>query len=291
VFDIGGPEFLVIAIVALVVLGPERLPEVMRRAGLFYRQARQMLNEYTSEAQRMFDEGMREVNEVSNTISGTFQEATAETAATIPPPALLQLPPPLLAPDKAANAGPWTLASWYRDTRADLEPQGDGYPQSPSALATVRREREEWLDDSGFLGIGGPSLMGPAMAEDENGPAAEPGVPREPGAPPDGARVDRALPTAAPAREPEREVVRAPVALPEPALAIADEGQLFLDEDQVAHAPANGKVRAVAEAKDPATVRQEVLVELYRTGDITLEKAAEFLGITPGQFRGLLRRK
>src|SRR5205823_14632516 len=81
VFDIGGPEFLVIAIVALVVLGPERLPEVMRRAGVFYRQARQMLNEYTSQAQSMLEEGMREINDVSNTVSGTFQEATTETAA------------------------------------------------------------------------------------------------------------------------------------------------------------------------------------------------------------------
>jgi sec-independent protein translocase protein TatB len=39
-FDIGFSELLVIALVALVVLGPERLPKAARFAGLWVRRAR-----------------------------------------------------------------------------------------------------------------------------------------------------------------------------------------------------------------------------------------------------------
>ena len=39
-FDVGFSEMLVIAVVALVVLGPERLPKAARFAGLWVRKAR-----------------------------------------------------------------------------------------------------------------------------------------------------------------------------------------------------------------------------------------------------------
>ena len=39
-FDIGFGELLLIAVVALVVLGPERLPKAARFAGLWVRRAR-----------------------------------------------------------------------------------------------------------------------------------------------------------------------------------------------------------------------------------------------------------
>ena len=39
-FDIGFSELLLIAVIALVVLGPERLPKAARFAGLWVRRAR-----------------------------------------------------------------------------------------------------------------------------------------------------------------------------------------------------------------------------------------------------------
>jgi sec-independent protein translocase protein TatB len=41
-FDIGLPEFAVLALVALFVFGPDRLPDVARQAGRFVRQIKQM---------------------------------------------------------------------------------------------------------------------------------------------------------------------------------------------------------------------------------------------------------
>ena len=42
-FDIGFWEILVIAVVLLLVMGPERLPDVARQAGFLVRRARQAL--------------------------------------------------------------------------------------------------------------------------------------------------------------------------------------------------------------------------------------------------------
>ena len=171
-FDIGAPEFLVIAIVALVVLGPERLPVVMRQAGRFYRQARQTLNQYTGEAQRMLEEGMREVEDVSKDINSAWQSATSDTdttAAPPPPPRLLQLPPAVIAPDKAPAAGPWALAAWHGDTQNDVEPRPAESLVGPHALPRNMSVEEPIWDD--FTGVGGPSLMGSVPAPWE---AAEP---------------------------------------------------------------------------------------------------------------------
>ena len=44
-FGIGWGEILVIGVVALVVVGPEKLPEVARAAGKFYGQLSRVLNE------------------------------------------------------------------------------------------------------------------------------------------------------------------------------------------------------------------------------------------------------
>ena len=41
-FDVGFWELLIIAVVALLVLGPERLPEVAKQAAFFVRKARQV---------------------------------------------------------------------------------------------------------------------------------------------------------------------------------------------------------------------------------------------------------
>ena len=127
------PEFLVIAIVALLVLGPDRLPEVMRRAGQLYRQGREMLSQYTAEAQRMFDEGMREVEDVSNTINTAWESATT-SAPDQPPPPLRQLPPPLQPPSSAADAGPWAQWTSSREAGVEIEPLAARPTASPFAL-------------------------------------------------------------------------------------------------------------------------------------------------------------
>jgi sec-independent protein translocase protein TatB len=51
-FDIGFSELLLVAVVALVVLGPERLPKAARFAGLWVRRARAQWYSVRSELER-----------------------------------------------------------------------------------------------------------------------------------------------------------------------------------------------------------------------------------------------
>lgn len=51
-FEVGFSELLVIAIVALIVLGPERLPKAARMAGTFMRKARQSFEGLKNEVER-----------------------------------------------------------------------------------------------------------------------------------------------------------------------------------------------------------------------------------------------
>lgn len=54
-FDVGFWELAVIAIVALLVLGPERLPRAARTAGLWIRKARQTVSSMKAEIEREID--------------------------------------------------------------------------------------------------------------------------------------------------------------------------------------------------------------------------------------------
>ena len=51
-FDVGFSELLVIAVVALLVLGPERLPRAARMAGLWMRRARAQWHSVRAELER-----------------------------------------------------------------------------------------------------------------------------------------------------------------------------------------------------------------------------------------------
>src|SRR5947209_15782141 len=55
-FDIGWSEFLVIAVVALIAIGPKELPGVLRMIGQWMGKARKMASEF----QGQFQEAMRE---------------------------------------------------------------------------------------------------------------------------------------------------------------------------------------------------------------------------------------
>lgn len=83
-FDIGFPELVVIAIVALIVLGPERLPKVARFAGLWVRRARAQWHSVKDELERELaaDELKRSLRDTQEALRETerkVRESAAET--------------------------------------------------------------------------------------------------------------------------------------------------------------------------------------------------------------------
>ena len=110
---IGGLEYLVIGVVALLVLGPERLPVMLRKLGKMVAKARGMANEFRSSFDEMarqseLDDLRKEV-EALRTGQGTvnlgaeadaaFKDIKAELERPIDTPAPLMTPAPSEWPD------------------------------------------------------------------------------------------------------------------------------------------------------------------------------------------------
>ena len=79
-FDIGFLEIVIIASIALVVLGPERLPRAARTAGLWVGRARRMVADVKSDIDREIRESeladMRKLGEEVNSIKADVSKAT-----------------------------------------------------------------------------------------------------------------------------------------------------------------------------------------------------------------------
>src|SRR6185503_11981370 len=126
-FDIGASELLVIAVVAIVVVGPKELPKMLRTFGKSLGQVRRMSNDF----KRQFDEALREAEREVD-LEGTKKQvqgamkpltdaqkeidaqmrAAAASAATKPTPAPSPIPekpdalPHVAEPAKAGAAPP-----------------------------------------------------------------------------------------------------------------------------------------------------------------------------------------
>jgi len=77
VFDIGFWEFSLIAIVALVVVGPDKLPELTRTVGKLIGRGRRTLRELKYELER--DAEFEEVNRLRNEFSKNHIDDLAKT--------------------------------------------------------------------------------------------------------------------------------------------------------------------------------------------------------------------
>lgn len=82
-FGFGFSELMVIAIVALVVLGPERLPKAARFAGLWVRRARNQWDSVKQELERELhaEELKREMQSLRQTVQDTDNELRASGEA------------------------------------------------------------------------------------------------------------------------------------------------------------------------------------------------------------------
>ena len=92
-FDIGFSELLVIAVVALIVLGPERLPKAARFAGLWVRRARAQWYSVKDELERELasEELKRNLKDAQDALRDTEQRIRdsargVPTARRIAPP-------------------------------------------------------------------------------------------------------------------------------------------------------------------------------------------------------------
>lgn len=74
-FNLQGGELLIIMVLALVVLGPEKLPEAMRRIGRAYGELRRMGSGFTRELREAIDEPTNDLRRVMTETSEAVDEA------------------------------------------------------------------------------------------------------------------------------------------------------------------------------------------------------------------------
>jgi sec-independent protein translocase protein TatB len=98
VFNLSGTEIVFILLAALVLLGPEKLPEAMRKVGRVYAEVKKISNGFQAEIRSVIDEPTRDIRnafedparELRNTAEqarAAFNLNTSDAKTTSAPPA------------------------------------------------------------------------------------------------------------------------------------------------------------------------------------------------------------
>ncbi len=89
-FDMGFAEMVTIAIVALLVIGPERLPTVARKAGIYFARMRRFITNVradverelrTDELQRLLQQQQDELQSLKEIVNDTRKDADLDSLA------------------------------------------------------------------------------------------------------------------------------------------------------------------------------------------------------------------
>jgi sec-independent protein translocase protein TatB len=143
VFNLSGSELVFLVLIALVVLGPDKLPEAMRKAGKAYADFKKMTSGFQSEMRSVLDEPMRELRETAELAKKAASWDTnmldpkADAAETKPVSASMADHTPAVPNPAAQNpATPVTPVTEAGSTNGDALPAAD----NPAAAdATTRR--------------------------------------------------------------------------------------------------------------------------------------------------------
>jgi len=107
----GGPELLVIFLVALVVIGPQQLPKAMRTFGNVMAEVRKVSSSFQAEMKSAMDT-------VVDTSASEKPQSGSMAAAT---------------PKPAATSKPAATTAEVSDDPAEVVARNDGHPTEPSA--------------------------------------------------------------------------------------------------------------------------------------------------------------
>lgn len=92
-FDISFSELLVIAVVALVVIGPEKLPKVARTAGAFFGRMQRFVAQVKDEVNR--ESRFQELQHLQDEVKSSLQHGLDTVSNSIAAPGLLDAPTPV----------------------------------------------------------------------------------------------------------------------------------------------------------------------------------------------------
>jgi sec-independent protein translocase protein TatB len=96
VFNLSGSELVFLLLLALIILGPEKLPEAVRKFGKTYGEVKKMSSGFQNELRSALDEPMREMRETADALRKSVDlDPTPEpTPTATPEPAPAPAPKP-----------------------------------------------------------------------------------------------------------------------------------------------------------------------------------------------------
>ena len=77
-FNFSGSEIIFLLILGLVVIGPEKLPPVLRKMGQLYGQFKRITGDAQSEFRGAFAEPLRDIQDVANEYKTVFTDASKQ---------------------------------------------------------------------------------------------------------------------------------------------------------------------------------------------------------------------
>jgi sec-independent protein translocase protein TatB len=157
-FDFGWSELAVIAVVALVVIGPKDLPRVLRTAGFWMRKVRTIASEFQSSIEQMAREAeldelrkqVEEANKAKQELEDQLSADAAKIAAgaanliddpSIMPPRLESDAAPALPPGEAAPSEPQQAVPEppiLAEPPAAQPPESIASAQPPESIASAQ---------------------------------------------------------------------------------------------------------------------------------------------------------
>ena len=80
-FNLSGSEIIVILLLALVVLGPDKLPDAMRKAGKTFAELKKLSNGFQEEVRKGFEDPVKEVKKTVAAIGSATDSPSGSAGA------------------------------------------------------------------------------------------------------------------------------------------------------------------------------------------------------------------
>jgi Tat protein translocase TatB subunit len=75
-FNLTGSEIMFLLIIGLVVLGPEKLPDAIRRVGRLYAELKRMSSGVQTDLRKVIDEPLKEMMNTTNSMKALFNDTS-----------------------------------------------------------------------------------------------------------------------------------------------------------------------------------------------------------------------
>ena len=80
-FNLTGSEIMFLLIIGLVVLGPEKLPDAIRRLGRLYSELKRMSSGVQTDFRKVMDEPLKEMFNTTNSMKALFNDTSSQFQA------------------------------------------------------------------------------------------------------------------------------------------------------------------------------------------------------------------